>query len=60
MRRRLFPLLLFGAGAFMGACAPTIRIKLDPISIHAQLEADVRVHLDEDVKRLIERNPELF
>lgn len=60
MRRRLLPLLLLGTGALMGACAPTIRIKLDPITIHAQLEADVRVHLDEDVKRLIERNPDLF
>jgi hypothetical protein len=60
MSRRLFSLLSIGAGALMSACAPTIRIKLDPITIHAQLEADVRVHLDEDVKRLIEKNPDLF
>ena len=46
--------------ALGSACSPTIRVTLDPITIHAQLEADVRVHLDEDVRRLIEDNPDLF
>jgi hypothetical protein len=42
------------------ACAPTIRIKVDPISIYAKLDADVRIRLDKEVQALIQQNPNLF
>jgi len=42
------------------ACAPTVRIKVDPITIYAKLDADVRLRLDEDVKALVQQNPNLF
>ncbi len=42
------------------ACAPTVRVKVDPITIYAKLDADVRLRLDEDVRALIQQNPNLF
>ncbi len=44
----------------LGACTPTIRVQVDPITIYAKLDADVRLRLDEDVKALIRKNPDLF
>ena len=48
--------------ALMGltACAPTIHVKVDPITIYAKLDANVRLSLDADVKALIQKNPNLF
>ena len=43
-----------------GACTPTIRVEVAPINIYAKLDADVRLRLDEDVKALIQKNPNLF
>jgi hypothetical protein len=42
------------------ACTPTVRVEVAPINIYAKLDADVRLRLDEDVKALIAKNPELF
>ena len=42
------------------ACTPTIRVQVDPINIYAKLDADVRIRLDEEVRALIEQNPDLF
>ena len=47
-------------GLSLVACAPTIRIKVDPISIYAKLDADVRIRLDKEVQALIQQNPDLF
>ena len=44
----------------LGACAPTIRVEVAPITIYAKLDADVRLRLDEDVQALIQQNPNLF
>ena len=42
------------------ACTPTVRVEVAPINIYAKLDADVRLRLDEDVKALIQKNPNLF
>lgn len=42
------------------ACTPTIKVAVEPITIYAKLDADVRVRLDDDVKALIQQNPNLF
>ncbi|MEH6665084.1 MAG: YnbE family lipoprotein [Brevundimonas sp.] len=42
------------------ACAPTIRLQVDPIQIYAKLDADVRVRLDQELRDLLEENPNLF
>ena len=54
-----------GAGAAglllaLAACSPTVTLKVEPITIYAKLDADVRLRLDEDVKALIQQNPNLF
>lgn len=47
-------------GVSLGACTPTVRVKVDPINIYAKLDADVRVRLDKEVEALIQQNPNLF
>ncbi len=42
------------------ACTPTVRVEVAPINIYAKLDANVRLQLDEDVKALIQKNPNLF
>lgn len=53
-----------GAGALallnLGACAPTINVKVEPISIYAKLDADIRIRLDKEVQSAIQQNPNLF
>jgi hypothetical protein len=44
----------------LAACTPTVRVEIAPITIYAKLDADVRLRLDEDVKALIQKNPNLF
>ena len=46
--------------ASLGACTPTVRVEVAPITIYAKLDANVRIKLDEDVKALIQKNPNLF
>ncbi len=56
--------ILVAAAAFgltgLGACTPTVRVEVAPITIYAKLDANVRLQLDEDVKALISKNPNLF
>ena len=59
MKALVLPLMLAGATLAAG-CAPTIRVKVDPISIYAKLDADVRVRLDREVESAIKQNPDLF
>lgn len=44
------------------ACAPTVHVdlKVQPISIYAKLDAEVRVKLDREVESAIKSNPDLF
>ncbi|MFT4091911.1 MAG: YnbE family lipoprotein [Asticcacaulis sp.] len=68
MSRLHFPagqrLLILGAAllttALASACTPTIRLQVDPITIYAQLDHNVRISLDEDVRALVQQNPDLF
>lgn len=59
-RRFLILAAAGGVSALAAACAPTINVKVAPIQIYAKLDADVRLRLDEDVKKLIQQNPNLF
>ncbi len=60
-RRSIF---IAGAAAWtvlgLAACAPTIDVKVEPISIYAKLDADVRIRLDKEVQNAIQQNPNLF
>ncbi len=44
----------------LGACTPTINVKVEPISIYAKLDADIRIKLDKEVENAIQSNPNLF
>jgi len=46
--------------SFAAACAPTVTVDVKPITIYAKLDADVRLRLDQEVKDLIQKNPNLF
>ena len=59
MRTPLAALAVAGLLA-VGACTPTVRVEVAPITIYAKLDANVRLQLDEDVKALIQKNPNLF
>ncbi len=50
------PLAMVG----LDACAPTIHVKVDPITINAKLDADVRIRLDKEVQSAIAENPNIF
>lgn len=62
MIERRLSLAALSAGAILalGACTPTVRVEVAPITIYAKLDANVRLQLDEDVKALISKNPNLF
>jgi len=44
----------------LAACTPTIDVKVEPISIYAKLDADIRIRLDQQVQTAIQQNPNLF
>ena len=54
------PLAALALAAACSACTPTVRVEVAPINIYAKLDANVRLQLDEDVKALIQQNPNLF
>jgi hypothetical protein len=49
-----------GAMGGLAACTPTINVKVEPISIYAKLDADIRIKLDKEVESAIQQNPNLF
>ncbi len=61
-RRLAAPLAMSAALMAVGAaaCTPTVRLQVDPIQIYAKLDADVRVRLDEELRALLQENPNLF
>jgi len=59
-RTMIRPALLTAVMLSLSACAPTIHVKVDPISIYAKLDADVRIKLDREVETAIKQNPDLF
>jgi len=58
------PLIAIGGLMLLGlapaACTPTVTVDVKPITIYAKLDADVRLRLDQEVKDLIQKNPNLF
>lgn len=61
-RRLAAPLAMSCALLAVGAaaCTPTVRLQVDPIQIYAKLDADVRIRLDEELRALLQENPNLF
>ncbi len=59
-RHRTAAVLAILGLTLLGACAPVIRIQVDPITINAKLDADVRIRLDKEVQSAIAANPNIF
>ncbi len=60
-RSRLFIVGASAAALLMQVgCTPTIDVKVEPISIYAKLDADIRIRLDNEVQNAIQQNPNLF
>lgn len=60
MRSKYRALACLGLAVMATACAPTVRLEVAPIEIHARLDADVRVRLDRELQELLAENPNLF
>ena len=54
MTKNLAATAVLAGAAMLGACTPTVRVEVAPISIYAKLDADVRLRLDDDVKACLE------
>ena len=59
-RPALLMLLAAPLAVATAGCTPTINVKVQPISIYAKLDADVRIKLDREVESAIKSNPDLF
>lgn len=44
----------------MTACTPSVNVNVNLAPIYAKLDVNVKVQLDQDVKSLVQQNPNLF
>lgn len=44
----------------LSACTPSVNVNVNLAPIYAKLDVNVRVQLDEDVRALVQQNPNLF
>ena len=44
----------------MTACTPSVNVNVNLAPIYAKLDVNVKVQLDQDVKTLVQQNPNLF
>ena len=44
----------------MAACTPSVNVNVNLAPIYAKLDVNVKVQLDQDVKALVQQNPNLF
>ncbi len=42
------------------ACTPSVNVNVNLAPIYAKLDVNVKVQLDQDVKALVQQNPNLF
>lgn len=50
-----------GLGLLMlAACTPSVNVNVNLAPIYAKLDVNVKVQLDQDVKALVQQNPNLF
>ncbi len=54
--------LLIAAGFAIAACTPTVQLQApkDPITINLNIQADVRVRIEEAAQKDISANPDIF
>ena len=54
--------MAFAGAALTGlcACTPSVNVNVNLAPIYAKLDVNVKVQLDQDVKTLVQQNPNLF
>lgn len=60
MRKLILIAVTAASAAGLMACTPTVNLNVNMSPIYAKLDVNVRVQLDEDVKALVQQNPNLF
>ncbi len=60
MKRVLLLIAACGAAISLSACTPSVNVNVNLAPIYAKLDVNVRVQLDEDVRALVQQNPNLF
>lgn len=60
MKKAAFLLGAVSALLAVSACTPTVNLNVNMSPIYAKLDVNVRIQLDEDVKALVQQNPNLF
>ncbi len=59
--KRVIALAAGGLAALaLTACTPSVNVNVNLAPIYAKLDVNVKVQLDEDVKALVQQNPNLF
>ncbi len=60
MKKAIAALALGASGILLIACTPSVNVNVNLAPIYAKLDVNVKVQLDQDVKALIQQNPDLF
>ncbi|EGF93220.1 hypothetical protein ABI_16600 [Asticcacaulis biprosthecium C19] len=59
--KKAIAMAVAGASAVaLMACTPSVNVNVNLAPIYAKLDVNVKVQLDEDVKALVQQNPNLF
>lgn len=53
-------LAAFAVALSLAACTPSVNVNVNLAPIYAKLDVNVKVQLDQDVKALVQQNPNLF
>ncbi len=53
-------MVLSAGGLSLTACTPSVNVNVNLAPIYAKLDVNVKVQLDQDVKALVQQNPNLF
>lgn len=60
MKKAIAAIALGVGGIMLIACTPSVNVNVNLAPIYAKLDVNVKVQLDQDVKALIQQNPDLF
>lgn len=60
MKKAIAAIALGAGGFLLIACTPSVNVNVNLAPIYAKLDVNVKVQLDQDVKALIQQNPDLF
>ena len=60
MKKAIVAAALGVSATALMACTPSVNVNVNLAPIYAKLDVNVKVQLDQDVKTLVQQNPNLF